>query len=86
MTNPFSQIGLGVLANTAHNQYYAQQQAYNPQQQYAAQQAFNMYAQQQVERREWMINGKPMTMKEFADTLWPEDHPDKTLFYLKYSK
>lgn len=92
MNNPFAQLGLGQLANTATNPYYSQQaqQGYT-QQQLAAMQAqqlraFNMYAQQQVEMHKWVIDGRHMTMKQFADTLWPEDCPDRTMFYLKYSK
>lgn len=91
MTNPFAQIGLGLLGSVPTNQYYQAQQAYNPNQQYSAQQAqqaqaFAQYAQQQIERRDWRINGQDMTLREFADTLWPEDCADKTMFFLKYSK
>jgi hypothetical protein len=66
------------------------QQAYNPQHMSAiqAQQAaaFNQYAQQEIERKDWMIDGKRMTFKEFADTLFPEDTAERTMFFLKYSK
>lgn len=90
MNNPFANLGLGQLANQAGygamgqlqncatNQYYAQQAQQA--------QAFAQYAQQTIERREWRIDGKDMTMREFADTLWPEDCPERTMFYLKYSK
>lgn len=91
MTNPFAAIGLGQLANQVTNPYYQQAQGQLSNQQYYAQQAqaaqaFSQYAQQQVERREWMIAGQPMTFKEFADTLFPEDCAEKTHLYLKYSK
>ena len=92
MTNPFTLLGLGQLGQAISNPYYSQaQQAYNPTQQYYAQQAqqaqaFAQYAQQEIERRDWRIDGKNMTMREFADTLWPDDCAEKTHFYLKYSK
>ena len=49
-----------------------------------AQQMFNQMAQRQ--QRDWVIDGKSMTLDEFANTLWPEPCADKTFFYLKYSK
>lgn len=89
--NLFAQIGLGVVANQmgygtggqlqnagAGNQYYAQQAQQA--------QAFAQYAQAEIERRDWMIDGQRMTFKEFADTLYPEDSPARTMFFLKYSK
>lgn len=89
--NPHMNIGIGqaqAAQQFAPNQYnqiqsspYSQQQA-----QAQAQQAFAHWAQQAVERREWMIAGKPMSFKEFADTLFPEDTPERTMFFLRYSK
>lgn len=71
--------------------YAQQQQAYTPAQAAAAQQQaavnqFNQYMQQRQEQRRWMIDGEPMTFKEFADRLFPEDTPERTMFFLKYSK
>lgn len=91
MNNPFSQLGVGAVASNAYNQYYAQQAGQLGTQQYYAQQAqqaqaFAQYAQQEIERRDWMIDGQRMTFKEFADTLYPEDTPERTMFFLKYSK
>jgi hypothetical protein len=93
MTNPFATIGLGLLGS-AQQGYYSPAQAQNqlaatPQywaQQAQQAQAFAQYAQQEAERQDWMINGVRMTFKEFADTLYPEDSPERTMFYLKYSK
>lgn len=48
--------------------------------------AFAQYAQQETERRDWMIDGVRMTFKEFADTLYPEPCAEKTHLFLKYSK
>lgn len=35
---------------------------------------------------EWMINGKEMTLKEFATEIYGEGTPEQTLFILKYVK
>lgn len=91
MNNPFSQLGLGVIANQAYYGTGGQMQNAGAGSQYYAQQAqqaaaFNMYAQQEIERKDWMIDGARMTFKEFADTLYPESCAEKTHLYLKYSK
>lgn len=49
-----------------------------------AQQMFNQLARRQ--QHNWVIDGETMTMDEFANTLWPDTCPEKTFFYLKYSK
>lgn len=33
----------------------------------------------------WVFNGKPCTLHEFANAIWPEDHEDKMLFILTHS-
>lgn len=91
MTNPFSYIGLGVMANQAYYGTGGQLQNAGAGSQYLAQQAqqaqaFNQYAQQEIERKDWMIDGVRMTFQEFADTLYPEDTAERTMFFLKYSK
>lgn len=55
-------------------------------QQAQQQQAFNQLAKDQEDRQDWRIDGKPMTMTEFANTLWPDTCAEKTMFYLRYSK
>jgi hypothetical protein len=54
----------------------------------AAQQRAAYMAQQQAYtaalKPEWMINGKSMSITEFADELFG-DTPQRTLFLLKYS-
>lgn len=92
MTNPFAQLGIGVIGNAVANPYYAQQaqgQLTNSQyyaQQAQAAQAFAQYAQQEVEKKNWMIDGVSMTFKQFADEMYPEDSPERTMFFLKYSQ
>jgi len=63
------------------------QNAYNNAQAQAHQQ-FSQYAQQQSQRQmmDWVLDGTPMTLMEFADTIWPEPCADKTHFILKFSK
>jgi len=34
----------------------------------------------------YMIDGKPMTFKEFIDTLYPEDCAEKTMMVLRLKK
>jgi hypothetical protein len=34
----------------------------------------------------WMIDGRVMSMEQFADELFGNDTPEKTMFLLKYSK
>ena len=36
-------------------------------------------------KHQWMFNGKPCTLKEFADAIWPGEHEDKLVFLLTYS-
>ena len=33
----------------------------------------------------WMFAGRPCTVREFADFIWPEDDPQKTAFLLKWA-
>ena len=33
----------------------------------------------------WMFAGRPCTVREFADFVWPEDHAQKTAFLLKWA-
>ena len=34
----------------------------------------------------YMINGQPLTFKEFMDILYPEDCPEKTMLMLRLQK
>jgi len=46
------------------------------------------YTQAQMNRfntHKWVFNGKPCTLQQFADAIWPEDHEDKMLFLLTHS-
>lgn len=90
--NPFDQAGQDYLAQTGYasplrheislqSSVLAQQAA--QQQQIAA---FNQYVQRSQEQRRWMIDGQMMTMREFADALFPEESAERTMFFLKYSK
>ena len=82
--NPFQSVGIATNPNQLQNVYGAGQSSAMSQAQAMAQ--LNQYAQQSRERSHWMIDGKPMTFKEFADTLFPTESAEKTAFYLKYSK
>lgn len=80
--NPFQSVGAAThpvqLQNVA-GQTCAQSQA-------QAIQQLQQYAQQSRERSRWKIDGVEMTFKEFADTLFPDATPERTMFYLRYSK
>lgn len=84
--NPFqgAQQSYGYVTNPQ----MAQNQTAAINQQQANQQAFNQYAQQQAQRQmmDWVLDGTPMTLMEFADAIWPEPCAEKTHFILKYSK
>lgn len=83
-TNPFQSVGAATHPSQLQNVYGAGQSSAMSQAQ--AIQQLQQYAQASKEQDSWMINGQRMTFKEFADTLWPDPCPDKTMFYLKYSK
>jgi len=34
---------------------------------------------------QWVFNGKPCTLQEFADAIWPGEHEDKMLFILTHA-
>ena len=38
-----------------------------------------------AQANQWMFNGKPCTLNEFADAIWPGEHEDKLVFLLTYS-
>ena len=80
--NPFQSVGIATNPNQLQN-VYGQSSAMSQAQAMAQ---LQQYAQQSKERSQWMIDGKPMTFKEFADTLFPTESAEKTAFYLKYSK
>jgi len=40
----------------------------------------------QLQRPNWVFNGKPMSIGEFAAAIWPEDCADKSFFLLKFTK
>lgn len=84
--NPFQSVGIATSPNQLQNMYGAAGSSPMSQAQAAqqAQQMFNQMAQRQ--QHNWVIDGQTMTMDEFANTLWPDTCPEKTFFYLKYSK
>ena len=67
----------------------AQQSSYSDaldSQRYAQMQS--QYTQAQMNRyvsHKWVFNGKPCTLHEFADAVWPGEHEDKMLFLLTHS-
>jgi hypothetical protein len=81
------------VANMPGPWYYQQQAA---QQQaiagYSAQQAYGgLMGQGSMNATnwsppKWMFNGTMMSIIDFANSIWPEDCPDKTAFVLKYSE
>ena len=70
------------------NAYNPYQQQYGLASQYHSQQALaNQYAAQQrhaFEPPKWVIDGRSVSINEFANELYGEDTPEKTLFLLKY--
>lgn len=82
--NPFQTTGVATHPSQLQNAYPSSQSSALSQAQAMAQ--LNQYAQQARERGRWMIDGQAMTFKEFADTLFPENTAERTMFYLKYSK
>jgi len=82
--NPFDSVGVATSPNQLQNVYGVGQSSAMSQAQ--ALQQLSQYAQQSRERSRWMIDGKQMTFKEFADTLFPDESPERTWFYLKYSE
>ena len=40
----------------------------------------------QLQRPNWVFNGEPMSIGEFAAAIWPEDCADKSFFLLKFTK
>lgn len=83
--NPFQTLGVATVATNpqqlqnAYNNHLSQAQA-----QQQALQAFNQMAARQ--QHNWVIDGRTMTMDEFANEIWPEECAEKTFFYLKYSE
>tara|TARA_R110000868_G_scaffold169152_3_gene404030 strand:- start:259 stop:498 length:240 start_codon:yes stop_codon:yes gene_type:complete len=69
----------GTGQQTAMNNALGQAQSYN-----------NALAAQQLGRPRynprWMIDGRELTLHQFADELFGDDTPEKTHFLLKYSK
>lgn len=89
--NPLSQAGMAIGIQQPAVNYSQMQNAYpqaltSQQAQAMAAQQFRQHIQSQQEHQLWMIDGKRMTFKEFADTLFPNDSAERTMFYLKYSK
>ena len=87
----------GTGQQTAMNNALGQAQQYNQSQLYnssfsaqAAQQYNATLAAQQLGRPRynprWMIDGRELTLHQFADELFGDDTPEKTHFLLKYSK
>jgi len=47
--------------------------------------AYTKAQQQRWVSHTWVFNGKPCTLQEFADAVWPGEHEDKMLFLLTHS-
>ena len=77
--------GQSMLNQMSSNSGYGMQNSYNNQ-------AMNQSLQQQYARAQqqiipmWMIDGKTMTIEEFANEVYGDDTPEKTMFLLKYTK
>lgn len=55
----------------------------NPQ---AAMAAYSQAQQRRFVSHNWVFNGKPCSLHEFADAVWgEEEHPDKMLFILTHA-
>lgn len=91
-----SGLGLGGLmgAQNSASSFSSQAQAqYN---QAIANQSLSQYQQSMANniaglgrplyRPRWMIDGREMSIEQFADELFGADTPEKTMFLLKYSK
>lgn len=84
----FSQLAAQQFTQ-ARNQYAPQGQGVLWSQAQAAQQhqyLQNLMNSPQIQKTRWMIAGKPKTLTEFVNTIWPEDCAEKTFFLLKYKK
>jgi len=82
---------LGVAHNAGNSlglgQANAAQQHLNPislQQAAAAQLAAYRQQQQWPEPKPYRFKGQDMDWKQFVDTLYPEDSPEKTMFTLRH--
>lgn len=88
-------LGLGgLLASPTQTSGYGQSQYghYTGLGGLAAQQAQQQYNQtianlgRPMFQPKWMIDGREMSMEQFANELFGDDTPEKTMFLLKYSK
>jgi hypothetical protein len=89
ITNPVAQQQANSAFNAAYNQYQQSQLSNHGSGQLANNQLAQQYNMAQMQRYHpsmWAFNGKDMTVTEFADAVWPEDDPAKTMFLLKYTK
>ena len=82
------QLGLGAYSGQGElGQATAAQQHLNPQSlQAAAAAQYSAYRQQQYwpEPKPYRFRGVDMDWKQFVDTLYPEDSPEKTMFTLRH--
>ena len=81
------QLGLGAYSGQGGlGQANAARQHLNPQSlQAAAAAQYAAYAQQQrPEPKPYRFRGVDMDWKQFVDTLYPEDSPEKTMFTLRH--
>ena len=69
--------------NTAYNSY--QQGQLGQSGLAAAAQQYNNQLWRTQEPSPWVFNGKPCSVKAFADEVWPEDCKEKTFFLLKHA-
>ena len=86
MINPIQHGNMTLGPGSLWTQF---QQGYNQQQNATAyQQALHGLspAIQGVFVTKWMFDGVPMSVTEFADNVFQDDDPAKSLFLLKYSK
>jgi hypothetical protein len=47
--------------------------------------AYSTAQQRRFVSHNWVFDGRPCTLQEFADAIWPGEHEDKMLFILTHS-
>lgn len=87
--NPAAQQQINSAFTAGYNQYQQSQLSNHGSGQLANNQLAQQYNMAQMQRSQpatWTFNGHAMSVTEFADAVWPEDDPAKTMFLLKYTK
>ena len=77
---------LGQSALTGQGIYQTNPQALQnaPQWLHQASLAQSMNAQNQYQPPKWVYNGRPCTLKEFTELMWPDDEQARLMFVLKH--